>query len=95
MENGIRMRPALPKEEIAARGRALYEQKIRALVDTPENRGKVIVIDIDTADYVIDHEHLAAVDRARAKKPDAILYATRIGFGAMGRMGGRFVPVKS
>src|SRR5260370_37241794 len=88
----VMLRPPIPKEEIVARGKAIYEQRIRPHVETKENLGKVIVIDIDSGEYEIDDEHLAAADRARTKNSDAVLYATRIGFGAMGRMGGRFVP---
>jgi hypothetical protein len=37
------------------------------------------VIDVDTGEYEIDAEHLAATHRAAAKHPGARLYAARIG----------------
>jgi hypothetical protein len=75
------------REEIAHRGEELYEQRIRSAVE-PANEGKIIVIDIETGDYEIDEDHLAANARARAKRPDAILYGMRIGHRALGKVGG-------
>ncbi|HZT40902.1 MAG TPA: hypothetical protein VFA07_01870 [Chthonomonadaceae bacterium] len=43
-------------EEIARRGKELYEQQIRALVDNEENRGKIVSIDIETGDFSIDDD---------------------------------------
>ena len=85
--------PSLSAEEIAQRGEALYEQGIRQQVEQG-NSGKVLVIAIDTGAYEIDDDHLAAVRRARARNPDALLYALRIGCPALGRIGGRFMSVK-
>ena len=42
--------PRYTKEEIAARGQAIYEQRIRAKVE-PEHIGKFLIIDIETGDY--------------------------------------------
>jgi hypothetical protein len=81
--------PGLPAEEISRRGEALYEQKLRDRVEAG-NTGKILVLDIDTGDYEIDDDHLTAVRRARARNPEATLYARRIGYPALGRIGGRF-----
>jgi hypothetical protein len=86
-------KPPLSAEEIARRGEALYEQGIRQRVEEG-NQGKVLMIDINTGDYEIDNDHLAAVRRARARNADALLYALRIGYPALGRIGGRFAPVE-
>jgi len=79
--------------EIAQRGRALYEQQIRVQVE-PDNRGKVLVINVDTGSYEMDADHLTASNRAAAKYPGAPLYAMRIGAPALGRLGSRS-PVKA
>ncbi len=81
------LHPPIPLEEIGRRGEELYESSIRELVDTPPNKGRVIVIDIDSGEYEIDTDHLAAVNRARARNPNALLYATRVGYPALGRIG--------
>jgi hypothetical protein len=45
------------------------------------------VVDIETGDYEIDADDLAATKRALAKRPDAILYGLRIGYHAAYRLG--------
>jgi len=72
--------------EIAERGRAIYETRIRQLVER-EHVGKYLVIDVDSGDYEIDANHLAASNRAAARHPNAPLYAMRIGHRAGGRIG--------
>jgi len=86
----MRGHPRYTTEEIAARGRELYE-RIRTKVE-PNNKGKYLVIDIESADYEIDEDKLAASDRAQMKHPNGALYALRIGYRSMGRIG--FVPAK-
>lgn len=48
-------------EEIARRGRELYEHTLRDLVETEENIGKIISIDIETGDYEIDADPLGRI----------------------------------
>jgi hypothetical protein len=72
----------------AERGAWLYEQQLRALLE-PAHNGKYIVIDVESGEYELDEDHLAASDRAAAKHPGAPLYATRVGTGSLGRIGGR------
>ncbi|MDZ8259433.1 hypothetical protein [Nostoc sp. ChiQUE01b] len=51
----------LSKEEIAKRGGELYEKVIRVQVETAENIGKIISININTGDYEIDNDLLVAI----------------------------------
>ena len=74
--------------EIVQRGKALYEQQIRAQVEAG-NFGKVLVINVNTGEYEIDPDHLTASSRSAAKFPGAPLYAMRIGAPALGRIGSR------
>ena len=73
-------------EEVAARGEALYEQRIRPHVEAT-HQGKFVVVDIETGDYEIDADDLAATKRALAKRPDAVLYGVRIGSPTAYRLG--------
>ena len=75
-------------EEIGKRGREWYEQAIRARVETPENIGKIVSIDIETGDYEIDAENLSAVERLQVRHPDAAIYGIRIGYNAVYALGG-------
>jgi hypothetical protein len=74
-------------EEIARRAEDLYERQIRSKVEA-ENKGRILVIDIETGSYEIDDDLLTAAHRARAKNPDAVLYSLRIGYPALAKMGG-------
>ena len=80
--------PQYSADEIVSRGKALYEQHIRPKVQ-PGDEGKFLVIDIDTGDYGIDRDHLAASNRAAEKRPGAPLFAMRIGYPTIGRIGAR------
>jgi hypothetical protein len=55
----------------------LYEQKIRAIVDAPQNRGKMLVINVETGEYEMDDD-VAAAKRTKARFGDAALFAMRI-----------------
>ncbi len=73
-------------EVIAMRGEELYQQEIRNEVETA-NKGKYLVVDIDTGDYAIADEDLVATDRLLSKRPNATVYGLRIGFPAAYRIG--------
>ena len=76
-------------EEVETRGEAIYEQQIRAKVEA-RNKGKFLVVDIETGEYEIDPDDLVATKRLLAKRPNAILYGLRIGFPTAYRIGGHF-----
>ena len=76
-------------EEVAARGEAIYAEQIRAQVEVG-NKGKFLVLDIETGDYEIDAEDLQATLRMLSKRPAAVLYGLRIGYSTAYRLGGRF-----
>jgi hypothetical protein len=80
--------PRFSNEEIDRRGQELYDQKIGLLVETEENIGKIIVIDIETGEYEIDSDGLSASHRAMAKHSGAALYGLRIGYDAVEGIGG-------
>jgi len=81
--------PRYTSEEVAARGREIYEQQIRAKVE-PEHVGKFLVVDVETGDYELDEDDVAAMKRAAAKHPADVLYGLRIGYRTMGRIGKRW-----
>ena len=75
------------REEVAERGEAIYEQGIRAKVES-ENRGKYLVLDIESREYEIDQDDLTATKHLMARCPNAVLYGLRIGHSAAYRLGG-------
>jgi hypothetical protein len=76
--------PRYSTEEIATRGREIYEKQLRAKLE-PDNIGKFLVIDIETGEYEMDADGEAASLRARNKKPDGARYGIRIGHRAWGQ----------
>ena len=80
--------PRLSREEVYRRGKELYERNIRAAVEGKHD-GKIIVIDIETGEYQIDEDGLAANRRALAKHPGAALLGLRVGHDVVESFGGR------
>ncbi len=70
--------PRYSKEEFARRGDAAYEQEVRPNVKA-EDKGKFVVIDIETGAYEIDVDELVASDRLLARLPQAQTWDTRVG----------------
>jgi hypothetical protein len=78
----------VPSGEISRRGQTLYDERIRPLVETEENIGKLVAIDVETGDFAISDDMLTAADHMLAKNPDAALYGVRIGYNAVYALGG-------
>ena len=74
------LKPPLPKNETVQRGNEWYE-KLRSVVETPENMDKQITINVATGDYEIhgDHDAIAACHRLFAKQANAPLLGLRVG----------------
>ena len=68
-----------PKEEIARRGDAIYERDIEPILKA-KDKGKFVAIDIETGEYEIDSDEMAACDRVHARIPGAQVWLMRIGF---------------
>jgi hypothetical protein len=86
--------PRYNADEIVRRGKELYERDIRSKVEAG-NKGKILVIDIETGEYEIDDNPVTAAERVRAQHPDAALFAMRIGYPTMGRLGARSWAARS
>lgn len=64
------------------KGKEIYETKIKHLVD-PQEKGKFLVLDITTEEYVIGPDLGYATQELRERCPDAILHTVRIGYSAV------------
>jgi len=74
-----------------------YEERIRPIVETDENIGKVISIDVETGDYAIrpKNQSMEATDEVLAKNPGSQVLQLRIGYPAVDSFGGfRLMPSK-
>ncbi len=75
------------KEEFARRGDEIYERDIRPRVDTEENKGKFVLIDIETGAWEIDDDEMAASKRMEERLPDAQVWMVRVGSRYVFRIG--------
>jgi hypothetical protein len=80
--------PRYTKEECARRGDEIYDHQIHSQVD-PTDAGKFVLIDIETGDYEIDLDELAASDRLLGRRPDAQVWMRRVGSPYARRFGPR------
>ena len=78
-----------PKEETTRLGREIYERDIKAQVQA-DHHGEYIAIDVETGDWAISDDVLAAAERLRAQRPDAVdVFLLRVGYRALHHFGGR------
>ena len=77
----------LKAEEIARRGREIYERDIRSEKFDREHDGEFLVVDATTGDYIVDPDD-EAFDRMEERNPDGLFYLMRVGRKAAHRIGG-------
>ncbi|MGK7897783.1 MAG: hypothetical protein AB4372_30245 [Xenococcus sp. (in: cyanobacteria)] len=74
------------KEELARRGKQLYESRIRQQVET-NNFGKIVAIDIETGTFEVADDTLVASNMLLERCPDAQTWFIRIGHRGVHRFG--------
>ena len=74
---------------IAEKGQKIYDESIKPLLDLDQERGKFVVIDVESGDYEIDKRDIIATKKLLERQPGAMTFAVRVGFIAAYRMGGR------
>jgi Cysteine-rich CPCC len=73
------------KEQIYEIGERIYTEKLREILETPENIRKMIIVEIETGDYEIDKEWsrtggLETLERIKMRHPEGIFYGKCIGY---------------
>jgi hypothetical protein len=66
-------------KEVVTAGLKLYEQKIRLLVETPENIGKMLTLDVETGEYKIGSNSIEGAIELKQNRLMARLFTVRIG----------------
>ncbi len=79
--------PRYTKEDFARRGDEIYNRDIRPLVETKENKGRFVAIDIETGQWEMDVDEIIAGDRLFARIPDAQTWMVRVGYDYLRRFG--------
>jgi hypothetical protein len=75
-------------DEVVRRGEEIYRRDLKDKLE-PGNKGKMVVIDIESGDYEMDPEDLEASMRLKKRRPNAVIYGLRIGYPAAYKMGFR------
>ncbi len=81
-------KPQYSKEEFAQRGDKIYQNTVITRLK-PEDKGKIVAIDLKTEDFEIDFSEMEACDRLESRHPDAQIWIVRIGSHHVRRFGGR------
>lgn len=76
------------RAELARLGEEIYEQAVRPKV-AARHRGEYVVIDVDTGEYEVDADELAASDRLLSRLPEAQVWLKRVGYPYVRRFGPR------
>ena len=77
--------------EVAALGREIYLKQIKRLMKNAD-KGKLVVIDVESGDYEMDVEHIEALHRLQKRRPNAVTAAQRVGYRTPYSMGGTLRP---
>ena len=86
------MRPAIqPRyspEEFARRGDEIYERDVAPRL-VAEDHGKIVAIDIETGDFEVDEDEIAAAHRLLDRHADAQIWFRQAGARYLHRIGPR------
>jgi hypothetical protein len=81
-------------DEVAAIGKKIYDERIRSIVETPENIGKMLTLDVETGEYGIDLNPAQTILDLKQKHPLSRLFTLRIGYQTGVSFGGSNDRVK-
>jgi hypothetical protein len=79
-------------EEIAAQAMRLYRETLQAVLETPENIGRFLSIDIESGAYFLSPERWESSHKLKETHPKAVIYTFRIGYPAAVSLSGRIHP---
>ncbi len=75
------------KEELARRGDALVESKVRPRL-TSADQDKSVAIDMETGEYELDKNEMQAAERLRKRLPDPPIWLGHVTSSYLHRLGG-------
>jgi hypothetical protein len=75
-------------EEVVATGLKIYERSIRPLVETSENIGKMLTLDVETGEYKVGANSIESAIELKQNRPMARLFTVRIGYDVGVSFGG-------
>jgi hypothetical protein len=66
--------------EVVAAGKILYEQQIRQVVETPDNMGKMLTLNVETGEYIIGDNPAETILKLKQQSPLSRLFTLKIGY---------------
>ena len=78
-------------DSLVERAQAFYCKEIRPLV-YPQQKGRMLVIDLDSLDYEIDDHDIDATQRLWQRRPECLTFGIRIGYKAAYHFSTRRTP---
>ncbi len=76
------------QQEVRRLAKQLYENGIRQEVESAENIGKMVIIDVETGDYEVAKNGLEASSRLNERHLNPRLFGIRIGYNVSASIGG-------
>lgn len=76
----------LTPDEVVERGKAIYEQSIRAQVEAG-NIGKLLMIDVLSGNWVLGEDRIRMARHLRQQNPEAANFALRVGYPTAEKIG--------
>ncbi len=73
-------------KKLARKGQAYYDRVLRSKLE-PKHKGKYLILDVETGEYEMDADELAALDRYEAKHSGHLCYVIRVGYPVSGSIG--------
>ncbi len=73
-------------QQTAARGQAIYESSLRSRLE-PHQRGRIAAIDVNSEEYEVADNVLAACQALLTRVPNAEVWVVRIGENAVYHLG--------
>ena len=89
----VARQPRYGMEEYVRRGQAIYESRVRSLVEAG-NPGRIVAIDIDSDEFELGESTLEASMKLLARVPEAQIWCVRIGQDFVHRFGSHFSGVR-
>lgn len=78
----------LQREQWMRHGEEIFEREVRSKLEG-QNPDDYLLIDVDSGDFEVDADELAASERLRARRPQAVIYFRRVGSRVSRRFGYR------
>ena len=78
--------PRRSLDELARLGGEIFDRQVKPTLK-PEDDGRFVAIDVESADFEIDSDDYTAVSRLHARQPAADVWLMRAGYPAAYRMG--------